>query len=183
MPEPPSSPAESAGINDDLLGTLYQLSQRYHKHGLYESACKLLEFLLRHDPMHAGFHFALGKALHAHARHGPAVISYHRALKLGLPDIDVHLFLGQCLIFQGRFSDAGAALWQFVGLARVQTASENLEQQVQRARHLLDEVVMPRMSLAANTPRPADPSAASIIPEFRVAQTGLSRSHSMETSP
>lgn len=145
----------SAGIDENILGTLYQLSQRYHSHGLFESASRLLAFLLRHDPMRASFHFALGKALHGETRHGKAALSYRRAVKLGLPDIEVHLYMGQCLIFEGEFADAAVALNQFLSLAQVRGQPQGLAQfeaptdirshQTEQARHLLENIVMPRL--------------------------------------
>lgn len=166
----------SAGIDESILDTLYLLSQRYHSHGLYESASQLLDFLLRHDPMRAAFHFALGKALHGDARHGKAVLSYQRAVKLGLPDTEVHFYLGQCLIYEGRFPDAAVALNQFLGLAQAkgQTlsqpdspiplpgASQAPSPQVERARHLLEQIVMPRLRPASDSRR--DPGAPARLP-------------------
>ena len=152
-----TSPA--AVIDDDIIEKLYQLSQRYHGNGLYEPAIRLLEFLIRHDPVRAGFHFALGKAFHGRSQHREAVQSYRRALKLGLPEIDVHLYLGQCLIFSGRFVEAGTALRQFIGLAEAQAGQETLAQQVQGAHQLLDHIVMPRLQAAGGT-RPPSGAAA-----------------------
>lgn len=135
----------AAGMDEGVLDTLYRLSQRYHSHGLYEPAAQLLSFLLRHDPTSANFHFALGKALHAQTRHGWAVISYRRALALGLPAIDVHLYLGQCLIFLARPDQAAVALRQFISLAESQPGSPGLMLQLHRAEQLMEQVVLPRL--------------------------------------
>lgn len=151
-----STPA--MGMDEGIFDTLYLLSQRYHSHGLYEPAAELLSFLLRHQPTHANLHFALGKALHAQGRHDRAVISYRQALLLGLPAIDVHLYLGQCLIFLARLDLAAAALRHFMALAQSQPVSSGLAAQLQRAGHLLNHVVLPRL-------RPgSDPGAHPQVP-------------------
>lgn len=134
-----------AGMDEGILDTLYLLSQRYHSHGMYEPAAQMLAFLLRQQPTSAVFHFALGKALHAQSRHDMAVINYRRALALGLPAIDVHLYLAQCLILLLRLDQAAVALRQFVALAQAQPASAGLAGQLHRAEHLLHHVVLPRL--------------------------------------
>lgn len=170
------APPPAAVIDEEIFDGMYRLSQRYHSHGLYGPAVGLLEFLLRHAPLRAGFHFALGKALHGQAAHVKAVLSYRRAITLGLPDVDVHLYLGQCLIFLERFAEAEAALRQFVDLARARSSRGVMGQQEQRARHLLDHIVTPRLQVGAGV---SVPSGAVGTPS---ARTRSSRGRSMENT-
>lgn len=151
------------GLDEGIFNTLYLLSQRYHSHGMYEPAAELLAFVLRHQPTSAHVHFALGKALHAQARHDRAVISYRQALVLGVPAIEVHLYLGQCLIFLARLDLAAAALRHFIALAESQPASPGLSAQLHRARHLLNQVVLPRLRPGADPG--ADPQALASLVE------------------
>lgn len=134
-----------AGLDEGILDTLYLLSQLYHSRGLYEPASQLLAFLLRRDPARASLHFALGKAQHAQSRHDTAVVSYRRALALGLSAIDVHLYLGQCLMFLAKPDQAARALRQFIALASLQPDAPGLALQLHRAGHLLNHVVLPRL--------------------------------------
>jgi uncharacterized protein HemY len=140
--------------------------------------------------LHAGYHFALGKALHGHAQHGLAIQSYGHAVTLGLADIDVHLYLGQCLIHQGRFREAGASLKQFIALARSPAETDPLAVLLQRARHLLDHIVLPRTqdegaellpdTSSALAPTPAS-SASSHAPPASAAATRPLRREPLES--
>lgn len=155
------SPAKSSppiGIAADILDTLLRLSLRYYSHGLYEESASLMAFLLRHEPARAGFHFALGKALHAQGHHDQALNSYRRALKLGLPDVDAHLYVGQCLIFLRQFALAAEALRHFVALAHTQGAPSVPAPLLARGQQLLHGVVMPQLATPARSashPKPA----------------------------
>jgi tetratricopeptide (TPR) repeat protein len=170
------SPANSGppiGIGADILDTLHRLSQRYHSHGLYQESANLMAFLLRHEPARAEFHFGLGKALHAQGLHDQALHSYRRALKLGLPDIDAHLYMGQCLIFLRRFALAAAALRHFVALARTQVEPSVPASLVARGQQLLQGVVMPQLEMpvgSASHPRP-DKLAPTQSPRRKTAES------------
>jgi len=153
-----ASPA--VGIDADILDTLHRLSLRYYSHGLYEDSARLMEFLLRHEPARAGFHFALGKAQHAQSHHDQALHSYRRALKLGLPDVDAHLYVGQCLIFLRQFALAAAALQHFIALAQAQGAASVPAPLLARGRQLLHSVVMPQLAPPEGSASPATPAAS-----------------------
>lgn len=150
----------AVGIDADILDTLHRLSLRYYSHGLYEDSARLMEFLLRHEPARAGFHFALGKALHAQGQHDQALHSYRRALKLGLPDVDVHLYVGQCLIFLHQLALAASALQHFMGLAQAQGPSSVSAAMLARGRQLLDSVVMPQLAPPARSATQTAPAAS-----------------------
>lgn len=138
-----------AGMDGGLLDSLYMLSQRYHSRGLYEPAAQLLAFLLRQQPTQAYLHFALGKAQHAQSQHDQAVLSYRRALALGLSAIDVHLYLGQCLIFLAQPKPAAEALRQYMALALSQPDAPGASAHLPRAAFLLNHVVLPRVQPGA----------------------------------
>jgi len=152
-----ASPA--VGIDADILDTLHRLSLRYYSHGLYEDSARLMEFLLRHEPARAGFHFALGKAQHAQSQHDQALHSYRRALKLGLPDVDAHLYVGQCLIFLRQFALAEAALQHFMALAQAQGPSSVPAPLLARGRQLIHSVVLPQLAPPAQSASKTAPTA------------------------
>lgn len=152
-------------IDAEILGTLYRLSQRYYSHGLYEDSARLVEFLLRHEPARAGFHFALAKALHAQTQHDKALHSYRRAVRLGLPDIDAHLYMGQCLIFMRQFPLAAAALQHFIAMAQLQGAAGVDPALLHRGRQLLDHVVRPHLPTIV-------PAPSTVVPMTRPAVVG-----------
>lgn len=104
---------DKAGMQD-----LFALAVRLYIHQMYEQSAKIMQFLLRHDPGKPHFHRALGKALHAQGRYDQAVLSYARAIKLGMPDADVHFYMGQCLIFLRRYDLAREAIDRCILLAR-----------------------------------------------------------------
>jgi len=147
------------GIYADILDTLHGLALRYYSHGLYEDSAHLLEFLLRHEPARAGFHFALAKAQQAQSRHDRALHSYRRAVRLGLPDIDAHLYIGQCLIFLRQFSLAGSALQHFISLTQIQGQSSVPATLLLRGRQLLERVVLPQLGSPAGGAATACPTA------------------------
>lgn len=151
-------------MNQDFLRSLFLLSQRYYRHALHETAADLLQFLLRHAPGCAEYHYALGKALHAQLAHDGAIRSYRRALKLGLADMTVYLYIGQCRIFQGHFDEAAEDLRRFLALAQTQPDSSSLSRQVQMADHLLNQLVLPRLACAANPRVSTNPAAAAVQP-------------------
>jgi tetratricopeptide (TPR) repeat protein len=178
-----SAPIHSTpGIHGEIRETLYQLSQRYHSHGLFDQTVRLLEFLLRHDPLRAAYHFALGKALHGQAQHALAIQSYGHAMTLGLPNIDVHLYLGQCLIHQGRFREADASLRQFITLARSPAETDTLAVLLQKARHLLEHVVSPRIQRAGAEPLGGSSLAVAPTPSSSV-QSGMPPASAATTPP
>jgi hypothetical protein len=81
---------------------------------------------------------------------------------VGLPDIDAHLYMGQCLIFLRQFPLAAAALQHFIAMAQLQGVAGVSPALLQRGRQLLDHVVRPHLpapapaaSPAALKPRPA----------------------------
>ncbi len=96
--------------------------------------------------MSASFHLALGKAWHAQSMHEQAVLGYDRALKLGMPGIDVHFYLGQCLIFLGRLERAASSLQQFYSLACAMTGSSGIAEQARQTEHLLMHLVLPKLN-------------------------------------
>lgn len=160
-----AAPPAPVGIDADIVDTLHRLSLRYYGHGMFEDSARLMKFLLRHEPARAGFHFSLGKALHAQNLHDQALHSYRRALKLGLPDVDAHLYVGQCLIFRRQFGLAAAALRHFIALAQAQDPSSVSAPLVARGRQLLHGVVMPQLAppagSASHTAPASSPSATS----------------------
>lgn len=107
----------AGGLDGGTLEGLFALSVRLYSHQLFEHSARIMEFLLRHDPARPHYHRALGKALHALQRHEQAVQSYARAVRLGLPDADVHFYIGQCLIFLRRYELAEQALERCLQLA------------------------------------------------------------------
>ena len=174
-----ADPRASGVIDADIVDTLHRLSLRYYSHGLYEDSARLMEFLLRHEPARAGFHYALAKALHAQARHDKALHSYRRAVRLGLPDLDAHLYMGQCLIFLRQFPLAALALQHFIGLAQAQAQARDRAPVdaalFQRARHLLERVVLPHLPAAGPTAAAPNsrPASAPATPARRQAHDPL----------
>lgn len=164
-----ASPA--IGIDADILDSLHRMSLRYYSHGLYEDSARLMEFLLRHEPARAGFHFALAKAQHAQGQHGQALHSYRRALRLGLPDVDAHLYVGQCLIFLRQFALASAALQHFITLAQAQGPSSVPAPLLARGRQLLYSVVTPQLGPPARIVSHTTPVATPPAPVARLKTT------------
>lgn len=114
--------SEHGTFSQEALNTMYLLALRCYQSQAYEQSRQLLEFILRHEPAQAAFHAAMGKALHALGRHERALGAYLRAVRLGLPDADVHFHIGQCLIFLHRHQAACEALQHSLQLARLQPA-------------------------------------------------------------
>lgn len=110
---------EDVGLLDkDSMQDLFTLAVRLYIHQMYEPSARIMQFLLRHDPAKPHFHRALGKALHAQGLYEQALQSYARAAKLGMPDADVHFYIGQCLIFLKRYDLAEQALDRSILLTR-----------------------------------------------------------------
>lgn len=138
--------AEDVGLLDkSSMQDLFTLAVRLYVHQMYEQSARIMQFLLRHDPAKPHFHRALGKALHAQGLYEQALQSYARAAKLGMPDADVHFYIGQCLIFLKRYELAQQALERCIFLARpapqgarllesAKTLIERLKAMSQRAR-------------------------------------------------
>lgn len=112
-----------AGLLDAAtMQDLFALAVRLYTHQMYEPSAKIMQFLLRHEPGKPHYHRALGKALHAQGQYDQAVLSYARAARLGMPDADVHFYMGQCLIFLKRHDLARQALERCILLARPATS-------------------------------------------------------------
>ncbi len=113
-------------LDSSSMQDLFTLAVRLYIHQMYEQSAKIMQFLLRHDPAKPHFHRALGKALHAQGQYEQALQAYARAAKLGMPDADVHFYIGQCLIHLKRYDLAGQALERCILLARPGTQSATL---------------------------------------------------------
>lgn len=125
-------------LDDEMLKLMQALAARYYRHGMLAQAAQLYAFLIRHEPTVAQHYLALGKAEHAQGWHEQALQSYSRAVRLGLADANVHLYIGQCLIFLGRLPLAEQALLACLRLsASAPMAGSSLPD---RARRLLARV-------------------------------------------
>lgn len=146
-PDVSAGPLDSATMHD-----LFTLAVRLYTHQMYEQSARVMQFLLRHEPTRPHFHRALGKALHAQGRHDQALQAYARAVKLGMPDADVHLYIGQCLIFLRRYDLAGQALERCIALAR--SGPQAGGALMQRAKTLLDrvQIMVSRSARSVNPP-------------------------------
>ena len=149
-PDVAAGSLDSAAMHD-----LFTLAVRLYTHQMYEQSARVMEFLLRHDPARPHYHRALGKALHAQGQHDQALQSYARAVKLGMPDADVHFYIGQCLIFLRRYDLAALALERCIALAR--SGPQAGGTLLPRAKTLFDRV----QSLASRTARSVNPPALS----------------------
>jgi Tfp pilus assembly protein PilF len=114
--------ADSSAFGSDTLQAMAQLAARYYRNGMPAQAAQVYAFLVRHDPTQARHYLSLGKAEHAQGLHEQALQSYSRAVRLGLADADVHLYIGQCLILLGRMAQAEQALQACLRLAAVSQA-------------------------------------------------------------
>ena len=141
---------DSAAMHD-----LFTLAVRLYTHQMYEQSARVMQFLLRHDPARPHYHRALGKALHAQGQHDQALQSYARAVKLGMPDADVHFYIGQCLIFLRRYDLAALALGRCIALAR--SGPQAGGALLPRAKTLFDRV----QALASRATRSVNPPALS----------------------
>lgn len=133
-------------LDKSSMQDLFALAVRLYTHQMYAPSARIMQFLLRHDPAKPHFHRALGKALHAQGQYDQALQSYARAAKLGMPDVDVHFYIGQCLIFLKRYDLADQALDRCIALARpglpgagvflerAKTLKERLKSMSQRAK-------------------------------------------------
>lgn len=139
-------------LDRSTMQDLFTLAVRLYIHQMYEQSAKIMQFLLRHDPAKPHFHRALGKALHAQGRYEQALQSYARATKLGMPDADVHFYIGQCLIYLKRYDLAGQALERCILLARPGTQGSGLL--VDRAK-TLKERLKTMSTRASRTPTPS----------------------------
>ncbi|MEK9823395.1 MAG: hypothetical protein VW831_06755 [Gammaproteobacteria bacterium] len=131
-------------IDDVVLQTMQRMATRYYRHGMYADSESLLAFLLRHQSSHPEIYFDMGKAKHAQARYAEALTNYRRAITLGLPDLEVYLYMGQCCIFLDLYAQADSALRQFLSLGRADPSSQSIPLLV-RAQNLLDDLVTPRL--------------------------------------
>lgn len=140
-----SEPGISQGMDAHVLQGIRRLAARYYSHGMYfDSAC-LLEYLLRHQPDRAELHFEYGKAMHAQSRHLEALKSYKRSVVLGLAELEVRLYMGQCCIFLHRHRQAAEELRLFLSLGRSENSKRSMHLLV-RATHLLNDLVIPHLS-------------------------------------
>jgi len=125
---------------------MHRMATRYYSHGMYADSVLLLEFLLRHMPTNAELYYELGKGKHAQADHAAALAGYQRAVLLGLPDLEVYLYMGQCLIFLRKLPQAASALRNFIALAN---ADEHYRSSplLARGQHLLQDLVLPQIQV------------------------------------
>lgn len=128
----------AVGLDETATRGLFALAARLYFHEMYAQSARVLEFLLRHEPARPHYHRALGKAWHALGEHDKAVHAYARAVKLGLPDADVHFYIGQCLVYLRRYELAEQALQSCLLIAKVQHQRGNAL--ADRADHMLTRV-------------------------------------------
>ena len=117
---PPATVLEPHGLDDAAMQGLFALAVRLYSHQLYTQSARVMQFLLRHEPARPQYQRALGKALHASGQHEEALQAYARAVKLGMPDADVHFYIAQCLVYTHRREAAQQALERCLNLARQQ---------------------------------------------------------------
>jgi Tfp pilus assembly protein PilF len=143
---------EAGSLDSATMHDLFTLAVRLYTHQMYPQSARVMQFLLRHDPARPHYHRALGKAFHAQGQHEQALQAYARAVKLGMPDADVHFYIGQCLIFMRRYDLAAQALERCMALAR--SGPQAGDALLQRARMLFDrvQVMASRAARAVNPP-------------------------------
>jgi tetratricopeptide (TPR) repeat protein len=135
----PGPDAEApVGLDDVTMQGLFALGVRLYDHRMFAESGRIMAYLLRHDPARPHFHRALGKALHAQGEYERAIQAYSRAVRLGLPDADVHFFIGQCLVFLRRDDLAVAAFQRCLDLAQAQPRRGRAL--MERAHALIDRV-------------------------------------------
>jgi tetratricopeptide (TPR) repeat protein len=100
------------------MDVLAALANRYYTHQMFSESLCVIEFVLRHEPAVPHYHRLMGKALQALKRHDLAVQSYSKAIRLGLPDADIHFFMAQCLLYLRDYTHADGALTRCVQLAK-----------------------------------------------------------------
>jgi Tfp pilus assembly protein PilF len=100
------------------MDVLAALANRYYAHQMFAESLCVIEFVLRHEPAVPHYHRLMGKALQALKQHELAVQSYSKAVRLGLPDADIHFFMGQCLLYLRDYPQADEALARCVQLAK-----------------------------------------------------------------
>lgn len=137
--------SESHAISAEVLDAMQRMAIRYYSHGMYSDSVCLLEFLLRHRSNRADTYFSLGKAKHAQTEYADAITNYKRSVLLGLSDIEVHLYIGQCFIFLRRLAQAAAALRDFLTLANADRSYRN-SPLLASGQHLLTDLVLPQLN-------------------------------------
>lgn len=158
------APEAEAGLGEGALQTLFALSVRYYQHQMYPQSARVLEYLLRHQPAVPHYHRALGKALQAQGLYEQALPAYARAIRLGLPDADVHFYVGQCLLCLRQPAMAQQALERCLLQAQAQPQRwaaliDKAQWLAQRARALASRADSP----ARPQPQPASrPSTESV---------------------
>jgi len=100
------------------MDVLAALANRYFAHQMFSESLCVIEFVLRHEPAVPHYHRLMGKALQALKQHDLAVQSYSKAIRLGLPDADIHFLMGQCLLFLRDYVHADEAFSRCVQLAQ-----------------------------------------------------------------
>lgn len=100
------------------MDVLAALANRYYAHQMFLESLCVIEFVLRHEPAVPHYHRLMGKALQALQRHELAIQSYSKAVRLGLPDADIHFFIGQCLLYLRDYALADEAFSRCLQLGR-----------------------------------------------------------------
>lgn len=131
-------------IDESVLRGMQQMAIRYYRHGMFADSESLLAFVIRHRSSCPEVYFDMGKAKHAQARYGGALLSYRRAIALGLTDLKVFLYIGQCCIFLNLYTQADSALRHFLSLGRTDPSFQSNSMLV-RAQSLLDDLVTPHL--------------------------------------
>lgn len=124
MMQPLASASRPGGLDDAAMQGLFALAVRLYTHELYAQSARVMQYLLRHEPARPQYQRALGKALHAAGQHEEALQAYARAVKLGMPDADVHFYIAQCLVYTHRRGPAQMALQRCLALARQQARQQ-----------------------------------------------------------
>jgi tetratricopeptide (TPR) repeat protein len=139
-----AEPLHGPTLSDEVLHAVQRMATRYYSHGMYSDSICLLEFLLRHRSSRADIYYSLGKAKHAQSEYAEAITNYKRAVLLGLPDIEVHLYMGQCFIFMRKLPQAESVLRQFIALGQIDKC-HRLSPLIERGQHLLNDLVLPQI--------------------------------------
>ena len=118
MPTSSKNIATQAVFDRQGMDVLAALANRYYAHQMFAESLCVIEFVLRHEPSVPHYHRLMGKTLQALKQHELAVQSYSKAIRLGLPDADIHFFIGQCLLYLHDYTHADSAFSRCLQLAK-----------------------------------------------------------------
>ena len=118
MPTSSKNITTQAVFDRQGMDVLAALANRYYAHQMFAESLCVIEFVLRHEPAVPHYHRLMGKALQALKQHEQAVQSYSKAIRLGLPDADIHFFIGQCLLYLRDYAHADSAFARCLQLAK-----------------------------------------------------------------